>query len=94
MAKKETFTFTPLPSQSTNKEDTKKEPEYIPTIQRISLDISTIFLEKVKDYGYWEGLNQSEVICAAVDLFFNNKTINPRPEKVKNKRKPGRKPKF
>ncbi len=99
MAKKESFTFAPLPSPSKLVEEPKKGTPAIhataaPILHRVTLDIGNDNLEKVKDLGYWEGLSQSEVIGLALDQYFSKKTVQPRPEKVKNKRKPGRKPKL
>jgi hypothetical protein len=60
---------------------------------RMCVDMPENLVEKIKDYAYWEGYNQQEILLHAVTQFFSNKTIKSRPEIVKNRPKLGRKPK-
>jgi hypothetical protein len=47
----------------------------------------------MKDYGYWEGLTQKDIILEALTRYFDSAEIRPRPDKIRNKTKVGRKPK-
>jgi hypothetical protein len=50
-------------------------------------------MENMKDYGYWEGLTQKDIILESLKLYFQDKEIRPRPDKIRNRTKVGRKPK-
>lgn len=125
MAKeKKTFSFDPLPVESTKKEIAPVQevpavvavpsPPPIPPVvapvaptppparvsteslggaTKVTFDCENTLLEKMKDYGYWEGLTQKDIILEALDLYFSTREIRPRPEKIKNRPKVGRKPK-
>lgn len=60
---------------------------------RISIELTDDLVNKVKDYGYWEGLTQQEICCQALKIFFDDKKVKSRPEAVKNRAKVGRKKK-
>lgn len=60
---------------------------------KVTFDCSNELLEQMKNYGYWEGLSQRDIIIEAVQEFFKTKDIKERPDRVKNKKKVGRKPK-
>ncbi|QRR00339.1 hypothetical protein [Dyadobacter sandarakinus] len=96
MAKERKFEFAPLPlvtdiqeeEQSTAKESV---PEGAPT--KVTFDCDYVLMENMKDYGYWEGLTQKDIILESLRLYFEDKEIRPRPDKIRNRTKVGRKPK-
>ncbi len=47
--------------------------------------------DKMKDYCYQYGPTQQEVIREALREFFKDKSINPRPEAIRNRTRVGRK---
>ena len=96
MAKERKFDFAPLPLVT----DVQEEPETnqlqevvdaAPTI--VTFDCDYILMENMKDYGYWEGLTQKDIILESLKLYFKDKEIRPRPDKIRNRTKVGRKPK-
>lgn len=60
-------------------------------IIRMCADVESMLAEKVKDYAYWEGLTQQEIILQALEDFMQDKLVKGRPEAVKRKAKLGRK---
>jgi hypothetical protein len=60
---------------------------------KVTFDCPNELVEQMKDYGYWEGMSQKDIIIEALGVFFENKKIKERPEKVKMRKKVGRKPK-
>lgn len=60
---------------------------------RLSIELNEDLFNKIKDYGYWEGLTQQEICCQALEIFFEKKEIKSRPDSVKNRPKVGRKKK-
>lgn len=60
---------------------------------KVTFDCPNELVETMKDFGYWEGMSQKEIIIEALNTFFEGKKIKERPEKVKNRKKVGRKPK-
>ncbi len=97
MAKeKKSFGFAPLTSvPNTTQEAVKKESQYIDNEKETKITISVVesLQEKIKDYGYWEGLTQQDIILDAINEYFKDKNPKPRPDKIKNKKKVGRKKK-
>jgi hypothetical protein len=96
MAKDRKFDFAPLPLVSELQDDQEsqvlqEEINQPPT--KVTFDCEHIFMEKMKDYGYWEGLTQKDIILESLKLYFKDKEIRPRPDKIRNKTKVGRKPK-
>ncbi len=97
MAKERKFDFAPLPLviDDTNEEQDTNVPtskvEGPPTKVTFECDFES--MEKMKDYGYWEGLTQKDIILESLRLYFEDKEIRPRPEKIKQRPKVGRKPK-
>lgn len=96
MAKERKFDFAPLPLVT----DVQEEPETnqlqevvdgAPT--KVTFDCDYILMENMKDYGYWEGLTQKDIILESLKLYFHDKEIRPRPDKIRNRTKVGRKPK-
>ena len=96
MAKERKFEFAPLPLVS----DVQEEQEAVqagavadaaPT--KVTFDCDYVLMENMKDYGYWEGLTQKDIILESLKLYFQDKEIRPRPDKIRNKTKVGRKPK-
>jgi len=96
MAKEKKFDFAPLPIVSDINDDTEvnsspSEVNGVPT--KVTFDCDYSLLEKMKDYGYWEGLTQKDIILEALTRYFDSAEIRPRPDKIRNKTKVGRKPK-
>lgn len=96
MAKERKFDFAPLPLVT----DIQEEPEMNPVVEiadqaptKVTFDCDYILMENMKDYGYWEGLTQKDIILESLKLYFKDKEIRPRPDKIRNKTKVGRKPK-
>jgi hypothetical protein len=97
MAKDRKFDFAPLPLVSELQDDLEsqviqEEKNQPPT--KVTFDCDNVLMEKMKDYGYWEGLTQKDIILESLKLYFNDKEIRPRPDKIRNKTKVGRKPKI
>lgn len=109
MAKeKKTFNFAPLPVPTTTPMPEEASNSTVATvlptvslvideppsgITKVTFDCDNALLEKMKDYGYWEGLTQKDIIIESLDLYFQDKAIRPRPERIKQRPKVGRKPK-
>jgi hypothetical protein len=94
MAKERKFDFAPLPLVNDIQEEPNKPTEVIegaPT--KVTFDCDYILMENMKDYGYWEGLTQKDIILESLKLYFQDKEIRPRPDKIRNRTKVGRKPK-
>lgn len=60
---------------------------------KVTFDCPNELVEQMKDYGYWEGMSQKDIIIDALGVFFSDKKFKERPEKVKMRKKVGRKPK-
>lgn len=60
---------------------------------KVTFDCPNELVEQMKDYGYWEGMSQKDIIIEALGVFFKDKKVKERPEKVKMRKKVGRKPK-
>lgn len=106
MAKKEKFVFEqladnqPIIRESKGEKAMSHAQNILQNLQnntaggsKVTFDCPPDILEKLKDYGYWEGLSMRDIIIEAVNEFLTAKTFKTRPEKVKNKKKVGRKPK-
>jgi hypothetical protein len=122
MAKeKKTFSFDPLPIETTKKEVAPADSPPVPlappvvviptpqpvapqptaqptqdgsgNVTKVTFDCDNALLEHMKDYGYWEGLTQKDIILEALALYFSSREVRPRPDKIKNRPKVGRKPK-
>ena len=96
MAKERKFDFAPLPLLTDIQEEleTNQPNEVVdgaPT--KVTFDCDYILMENMKDYGYWEGLTQKDIILESLKLYFKDKEIKPRPDKIRNRTKVGRKPK-
>jgi len=72
------------------KTEAKKEPQPY-EVSGLTVYIPYNLSEKLKDFSYWEGDNQKDIVIQAIDKFFEGKEVKPRPEKVRNKKKPGKK---
>lgn len=99
MAKKEKFVFEELAGNEMPKLESTQNPfsfgikvQTNPT-SKVTFDCDNDLIEQMKDYGYWEGLSLREIIIESLKVFFKNKDVQPRPDKVKNRTKVGRKPK-
>lgn len=102
MAKNKNFTFESLvPTKSTEQsaQTNSNQPAAIVALQdngpstKVTFDCPNDLVETMKDYGYWEGMSQKDIIIEALGVFFEDKKIKERPEKVKMRKKVGRKPK-
>ncbi|CAG4998146.1 hypothetical protein DYBT9275_01938 [Dyadobacter sp. CECT 9275] len=96
MAKERKFDFAPLPLVVDTKDEleTNAPAEVLdgpPT--KVTFDCEFILMENMKDYGYWEGLTQKDIILESLRLYFEDKEIRPRPDKIRQRPKVGRKPK-
>ena len=97
MAKEKSFSFAPLPSFTPKPEPkpvvSLPEALEIEGFTKVTFDCPNGLLEAMKDFGYWEGLTQKDIILESLELFFDGKEIKVRPDKVKARPKVGRKPK-
>jgi hypothetical protein len=98
MAKEKKFDFAPLPSFTIKQEEPQSSQDIILTddqqgITKVTFDCPNTVLEQMKDYGYWEGLTQKDIILEALNVYFQDRNIRSRPDKVKARPKVGRKPK-
>ena len=101
MAKNKNFTFESLVSTGKTTENSTpvQSNSIFNTIQdsgpstKVTFDCPNELVEQMKDYGYWEGMSQKDIIIEALGVFFEDKKIKERPEKVKMRKKVGRKPK-
>jgi hypothetical protein len=96
MAKERKFEFAPLPLVTDVEEEPISKTSEVaeggaPT--KVTFDCDYILMENMKDYGYWEGLTQKDIILESLKLYFQDKEIRPRPDKIRNRTKVGRKPK-
>jgi hypothetical protein len=60
---------------------------------RMCVDMESMLAEKIKDYAYWEGLTQQEIIMQALKIFMEDKSVKSRPEAVRKRARLGRKKK-
>lgn len=92
---KKEFQFPTIPevqfSKQPNEPLSVRMPQGKPS--KMNFTFSYELIEKIKDYAYWEGLTQQQVIAEALELFLKDKSIESRPEALKNRPRPGRKPK-
>jgi hypothetical protein len=103
MAKNKNFTFESLvPTKSAETSavtSSAQQNAMIAAMQesgpstKVTFDCPNELVEQMKDYGYWEGMSQKDIIIEALGVFFADKKIKERPEKVKMRKKVGRKPK-
>ena len=100
MAKKEKFVFEELAGAEVPKNDLVQSPFSFGVkvatspASKITFDCDNDLIEQMKDYGYWEGLSLKEIIIDSLKIYFKGRDIQPRPDKVKNRTKVGRKPKI
>lgn len=78
---------TPLRKTQKDKTDTAPAKETV----KVSGEIPIQLHEKLLDYSFWNYETHSEVITQALENYLEDKEIKPRPEKVKQKTRPGRK---
>lgn len=101
MAKNKNFTFESLvpTSKAAESAAATQANTLLSTMQesgpstKVTFDCPNELVEQMKDYGYWEGMSQKDIIIEALGVFFEDKKIKERPEKVKMRKKVGRKPK-
>lgn len=92
---KKEFQFPTIPEVQFSKQPDKQLVVQKPqrNLSKMNFAFSYELIEKIKDYAYWEGLTQQQVVAEAIELFFKDKSIKSRPESLKSRPKPGRKPK-
>lgn len=97
MAKERKFDFAPLPLVADIQEEEQVNSQAAATPEgaatKVTFDCDYVLMENMKDYGYWEGLTQKDIILESLRLYFQDKEIRPRPDKIRNRTKVGRKPK-
>lgn len=97
MAKERKFDFAPLPLPEVQDEPVVITPAPAEVVDgaptKVTFDCDFVLMENMKDYGYWEGLTQKDIIIESLKLYFQDKEIRPRPDKIRNRTKVGRKPK-
>ena len=92
--KEKNFELLPIPEiQPAKKPKASPQPADQPRSTKMNFTISFALIEKLKDYAYWEGLTQQEVVTNALGLFLKDKKVKSRPEALKKRPRPGRKPK-
>ena len=102
MAKNKNFTFESLVPTAKNQDSSiaqanallsSLQQETSSPSTKVTFDCPNELVEQMKDYGYWEGMSQKDIILEALQVFFEDKKVKERPEKVKMRKKVGRKPK-
>ncbi|MCU0325727.1 MAG: hypothetical protein MUF45_10805 [Spirosomaceae bacterium] len=96
MAKKKEFSFEKfeaIPSQDNTTTVIQTVIVQTGPSTKVTFDCPNELVEQMKDYGYWEGMSQKEIIIEALNVYFEDKSFKERPEKVKQRKKVGRKPK-
>ncbi len=90
---KKTFTdrFAPLKAQP-EPQQTPAPEEAVPNA-RVTVQVSLTMIETMKDWEYWEGMTHTDTVIEALTEYFSRREVKPRPERVKNKPRPGRKAK-
>ena len=87
------FELLPIPVvQSQKEQESQLKAPWKTT--RMAVDVDSKLLENVKDYAYWEGFTQQQIIMLALEHFFKDKKVHRRPEAVRNRPRTGRKPKY
>jgi hypothetical protein len=77
----------PKKQQSEEHEAPRAEDE---STVKVYGEVPESLYEKFLDYCFWEHETQGETIAKALEEFLSDKDIKPRPEKVKNRKRPGR----
>ena len=82
MAKERKFDFAPLPLPEVQDEPAvaiisapAEVVDGAPT--KVTFDCDFVLMENMKDYGYWEGLTQKDIILESLKLYFQDKEIRP-----------------
>jgi hypothetical protein len=60
-----------------------------PTV-KVYGEVEESLYERFLDYCFWEHETQGETVARALEQFLADKDIKPRPDKVKNRKRPGR----
>lgn len=87
------FDLLPIPEIQSQKEKESNSAAQL-RASKMNFNISGELIEKIKDYAYWEGLTQQDVATRALELFMRDKKVKSRPEALKRRPRPGRKPKH
>jgi hypothetical protein len=91
MADRFTGQASPLRQPRKKNEEAQEEPkEKIEPTVKVYGEVEESLYEKFLDYCFWEHETQGETVAKALEQFLADKDIKPRPEKVKNRKRPGR----
>jgi hypothetical protein len=69
------------------------DQEKLNETMRMCVDVKNDLIEKIKNYAYWEGLTQQDILLQALEFFIKDKTIKDRPDTLKLRKRNGRKKK-
>jgi hypothetical protein len=73
----------------------KVESQLAPILQTtklvVTIDANHELIEAIKDYSYWRGMTQKEVIMHILETFFRENHPNPRPQEVRERAEQRRK---
>jgi broad specificity phosphatase PhoE len=67
--------------ENNNNELVHREKKFKTFAVKIDQDI----IDKVNDYGFWEGRSQAEIAEEALKEFFDKREVKPMPEPVRKK---------
>ena len=81
--KKFEFEKLTLPANRIGKTETVLDKYEADKLTRVTIQVGYELQEKVKDYGYWLGMSQEQVIIEALEIYMKDKFPNPRPDLVK-----------
>lgn len=87
------FELLPIPEVQ-SQQGRERRPTAPRQTTRLAVDVDCKLLEKVKDYAYWEGFTQQQIIMQALEHFFKDRKDKSRPAAVRNRPRVGRKPKH
>ena len=87
------FELLPIPEVQ-SQQGRERRPTAQRQTTRLAVDVDCKLLEKVKDYAYWEGFTQQQIIMQALEHFFKDRKDKSRPAAVRNRPRVGRKPKH
>lgn len=85
---------TPKEAKDNKQPNQTADNENLNATMRMCVDIENYLVEKIKNYAYWEGLTQQEILLQALEFFIKDKTIKDRPDTLKLRKRNGRKRKV
>jgi hypothetical protein len=83
--------FTKIQTDVFKKKPEVKQPTLPYEVSGVTIHVPYEYAEKLKDLSYWEGDTLKDIALQALIEYLDKKQVQPRPEKVRNKKKPGRK---